>query len=317
MLKKIKDYVHKNATLLFKTSEAKSLKAVFDKKGFWFHEITQPIYDKIKSQPHLYVAFNKHGYYVGISDQSGGRWKRQHAYHLGTLAHHLLDTLRYDDQNHSHWIEAWMKIESLKLDTLKNTIVLKEAVYISFIPFGLYSEFNNHHIGNSVPPKNITRKINKELEAALIQSFKEEGKKMLNVQNLKNDTILQTKSNGKKTPPPKKPNVLSGADFLADNGCIEFKVNRDQNISEVAQTVPNLPKGPCTIELISKDRNDIRNYINGKVRIIRVHERTVSEYFNSPDTKNGNIVKWKIVQDEMNDLKKRIEEITVRICKKI
>jgi len=315
MLKKIKDYVHKNATLLFKTSEAKSLKAVFDKNGFWFHEITQPIYDKIKSQPHLYVAFNEHGYYVGISNQSGGRWKRQHAYHLGTLAHHLLDTLRYDDQNHSHWIEAWMKIESLKLDTLKNTIVLKEAVYISFIPFGLYSEFNNHHKGNSVPPKNIIRKINKELEAALIQSLKEGGKKMLNVQNLKNETILQTKSNGKKTPPPKNPKVQIAADFLGDNNrCVEFKLKRNQNISKVAQTLPNLPKGPCRIELISKDRNNIRTYINGKVRSIRVTGRTVSEYFNSPDTKNGNILKWKIVQTEMNYKKKIIETITIRVC---
>ena len=311
-MKKIKEYIQKNATLLFKTNEEKSLKAIFDKKGFWFHEITQPFYYKIKSQPHIYVAFNKHGYYVGISNQSGGRWKRQHAYHLGTLAYHLLGTLRYDDQNHIHWIEAWMKMETLNSNILQNSIILKEEVNICFIPFSLYSEFNNHHTGNTLPPKNIIRKINKEFEAALIQSLKEGGKKMLNVQNLKKKSILQTKSNGKKTPPPKNPKVAIDADFVSANkGCVEFKVTRHQNISEVAQEVRNLPVGPCIIDLFYHNRNDVRKYINGKTRKIPTIGRQVSEYFNAPD---ANIPKWQIVQAEMNNKKKIIETITIRVC---
>jgi hypothetical protein len=315
MLKKIKEYIHENATLLFKTSEEESLKAVFDKKGFWFHENTQPIYNAIKSAPHIYVAFNKYGYYVGISNQSGGRWKREHAYHLGTLAYHLLGTIRKNDQNHLHWIEAWMEIESVKLHTNQNAILLKEGVYICFIPFRLYFEFNNHIKGDSVISKNIIKSINKEIETALIQSFIDDGKKLLNVQKLKKKAIVQTKSGSRKTPPPKNPKIQIATDFLGDkNRCVEFKVRRNQNISEVAQIVPNLPEGPSTIELISKDRNDIRTYINGKVRSIRVKGRTVSEYFNSPDTKNGNILKWKIVQTEMNYKKKIIETITIRVC---
>jgi hypothetical protein len=314
MIRNVKNYIENNSSILFKTSDEKNVKAVFDNRGFWFHEVTQPYYDIIKSQPHIYVAFNKHGYYVGISDQSGGRWKRQHAYHLGTLAHHLMGTLKSNDQNHLHWIEAWMKIGSLKLDPIQNTILLKEEVYISFIPFKLYSGFNNHHIGNSLPPKNIIRKINNEFETALIQSLKDDGKTMLNVKKSKKAPVLQKKSNEKKLPPPKKPNVVPSADLVGDNNCVEFKVSRHDNISSIAQTFTNLPKGPCTIELFSVDSNDIRTYVNGRVRIVRALGRTVSEYFNSPDTKNGNTPKWKIVKDEMNKKNKIIDSITVRVC---
>jgi hypothetical protein len=311
MIKKIKEYIKKNATPLFKTNEEKSLKAIFDKKGFWFHEITQSIYNKIKSQPHIYVAFNKHGYYIGISNQSGGRWKRQHAYHLGTLAYHLLGTLNKYDQNHLHWVEAWMKIGSKKIDTFQNAILLKEEVHICFIPFKFYSEFNNLHKGNSLPPKNIISKINNELETALIQSFKEDGKKLLNVKKSMKKAVIQTKTNGMKTPPPQKPKILAGADFFENNGCVEFKVNRDQNICQEAQKITNLPKGKCSIELFSNNKKDVRQYINN---FTRKTSRTVSEYFNSTDTNNGNVARWKIVKDEMNTKKKIIETITVRVC---
>lgn len=314
MIRDIKNYIENNSSILFKTSDKNNIKAVFDNRGFWFHEVTQPNYDTIKSQPHIYVAFNKYGYYVGISNQSGGRWKRQHAYHLGTLAHHLIGTLRYDDQNHLHWIEAWMKIGSLKLDPIQNTILLKEEVYISFIPFKLYSGFNNHHIGNSLPPKNIIRKINNEFESALIQSLKDDGKTLLNVKKSKKAPVIQKKSIEKKSPPSKKTNVAVSADFVGDNNCVEFKVSRHDNISLIAQTFSNLPKGPCTIELFSVNRNDTRTYVNGRIRFVRAIGRTVSEYFNSPDTKNGNTPKWKIVKDEMNNKNKIINSITVRVC---
>jgi hypothetical protein len=311
MIRNVKNYIENNSSILFKTNDEKNVKAVFDNRGFWFHEVTQPYYDIIKSQPHIYVAYNKHGYYVGISDQSGGRWKRQHAYHLGTLAHHLMGTISSNDQNHLHWIEAWMKIGSLKLDPIQNTILLKEEVYISFIPFKLYSGFNNHHIGNSLPPKNIIRKINNEFETALIQSLKDDGKTMLNVKKSKKAPVKQKKSIEKKSPPSKKTNVAVSADFVGDNKCIEFKVTRNQNISEVAQNILNLPKGKCTIKLFSSNKNDIRLYINN---VARKTSRTVSEYFNSPDTNNRNIARWKIVQNEMNEKKKIIEVITVRVC---
>ena len=122
----------------------------------------------------------------------------------------------------------------------------------------------------------------------------------------------QAKSNGKRTPPPKGPNVLISAESVRDNkGCVEFKVASDQNISQVAQAAINLPLGQCTIEIFSNNRADVRTYINGR---IRKTSRSVSEYLDSPDTANENLPRWKIVQAEMNNKKKIIEIITVRVC---
>ena len=96
--------------------------------------------------------------------------------------------------------------------------------------------------------------------------------------------------------------------------CIEFQVKRSENIAEVATRIRNLPNGPCSIELFSDNRIDIRLYVNGNTRLIRKNGRSVSEYFAAPDTNNGNLPKWQMVYNEMNDKKKPIESITVRVC---
>lgn len=95
------------------------------------------------------------------------------------------------------------------------------------------------------------------------------------------------------------------------NECVEFKVRRDQNIIEVANNLINLPLGPCTIEIFSNDRKDIRRYINGNIRKIRTANRSVADFFIASD---GNISKYIIVEREMNDENRIIEEITVRVC---
>ncbi len=101
-------------------------------------------------------------------------------------------------------------------------------------------------------------------------------------------------------------------------GCITFNVTRHQNIAEVAASgILNLPIGPCSIELYYTNRQDVRLYINGKTRNVRILRRTVTEYFKSPDTKHGNIARWKIVKNEMNTPNNIIEEITVRVCARI
>ena len=96
--------------------------------------------------------------------------------------------------------------------------------------------------------------------------------------------------------------------------CVEFQVTRHQNIAIVANAIPNLPVGPCTIQLFYENRADVRLYINGRIRNIRIVGRTVGQYFSAPDTNNGNISKWQIVQNEMNNPNKIIEEITVKVC---
>ena len=97
------------------------------------------------------------------------------------------------------------------------------------------------------------------------------------------------------------------------DGCVEFKVLQNQSIAVIADATPNLPVGICTIEIINPVKGQnlyIRN--NGNpIRTIRTRFRTVSEYFNAPDTAVG-LYKWQVVQNEM--INKGIEEIIVRVC---
>lgn len=178
----IKDYVRNYSSLLFNHLENNTCKAVFDNKGFSFTPETQNIYNQVKNQPHLYVAWTKNEngyYYVGKSFQKGGRWKRQHAYHLGTLAHHLLGTTRYDDQNHTHWNESWMIIDTkINIGNGLYSVELKEEVYISFIPFNFYANQDC----NTLLTRGI-RQINTNIEKQLIQSYRDSGLTLLNVQH--------------------------------------------------------------------------------------------------------------------------------------
>ena len=178
----IKNYVRENYSLLFHHEPNNELIAIFDNKGFSFTVEAQNHYNLIKNQPHLYVAWtnDENGYYyIGKSFQLGGRWKRQHAYHLGTLAHHLHDTIRYDDQNHAHWIEKWMNMESLSnIDDNLFSVTLKKEVYISFIPFSFYSNQDTLTL-----PKTEIRRINTNIEKQLIQSYRDDNLTLLNVQH--------------------------------------------------------------------------------------------------------------------------------------
>jgi hypothetical protein len=143
----------------------------------------QKKYDLIKNLPHIYVAWSNSDaghYYIGKSFQKGGRWKRSHAYHLGTLAHHLLDTINKYDQNHAHWIQKWMDSSSLKLmDSKHHSIKLHNPILICFIPFNQYSNQNFDLLRAA-----DIKKINTEIEKQLIQSYLQDNVKLLNIQNV-------------------------------------------------------------------------------------------------------------------------------------
>lgn len=97
------------------------------------------------------------------------------------------------------------------------------------------------------------------------------------------------------------------------NSCVEFRVTQNQSIAVVAGTIRNLPVGPCTIEIINAiNRQNVYVQNNGNpIRIIRTAGRTVSQYFNSPDTAIG-LYKWEVVRNEM--IEKNIENISVTVC---
>lgn len=194
----IKNYVKNNSQTLFRYN-GEITNAEFDNRGFFFAEEAQLEYNQIKNLPHLYVAWTvceKGFLYIGKSFQQGGRWKRQHAYHLGTLAHHLLGTIRYDDQNHQHWIDNWMDVNTLNLGNNNHHIQLFREVKICFIPFKLYSEYNYQSL-----EKTQIRDINKKTEEDLIISYLLDGFELLNKQHngkAKNVKIKKTINPSKK-----------------------------------------------------------------------------------------------------------------------
>ena len=119
---------------LFRTLSEGSLLAVFDEKGFSLSQEAQQIYKPICSLPHVYTARleTENAYYFGISNQSGGRWKRSQAYHLRGLACEILGTKRYDDQNHSRWVREWFQFLEPRHRGSYYEIPMKEKVVTSF-----------------------------------------------------------------------------------------------------------------------------------------------------------------------------------------
>lgn len=183
-IQNVKLYLSKFSKPLFKTLPDNNLKACFDDKGFFLSDFAQAHYNIIKNEPHLYIAFINDIYgttYIGKSNQKGGRWKRSHAYHLGTLAHHINNTIRYDDQNHNHWIDAWMNRNEIQINELCKTITLKSEVLVAFIPFNIYSA-NNFQILT----KNEINAINHSTESLLIKHFLNLNVGLLNVQGINN-----------------------------------------------------------------------------------------------------------------------------------
>ena len=175
-MKEIISFVKINSKPLFKTSPVDKLLASFDDKGFWFSDEAQSDYNKIKNDPHLYVAFGNGCYYVGKSFQPGGRWKRSSAYHLGTLVHELIGSDK-KDHKHGHWNESWMDLESKLLSDEGHTIKLLSDIRIAFVPFKLYGG----GIDYKVMKKDEVRLINEMKETELIAFYREvDGVKLLN-----------------------------------------------------------------------------------------------------------------------------------------
>lgn len=176
----IYEFIISNSSLLFKHENQNPLKAIFDKKGFFLSYEAEQKYNIIKNKPHIYFAWSESfkEIYVGKSFQKGGRWKRGHSYHLGTLTYHLLNKLKPYDQNHQHWIDKWMCVETFKeISETEFEIILKNQILITFLPFEMY---------HSIDPDNLTKKdikkINKEQEEKFIHFFQEKGFSLLNIQ---------------------------------------------------------------------------------------------------------------------------------------
>ncbi len=162
------------------------------------------------------------------------------------------------------------------------------------------------------PIFNLSKNPNNKIPNTITHSI---GKRRQSIEKKSKTKWCNTKAESlsKASAPSNK--KTKNENITSNDGCIEFKLNRHENIATKADKIEGLPKGPCTIELFYENRNDIRRYINGKIREIRTENRSVSSYFNAPDPTAANKPKWQIVQEEMNDKKNPIEVITVRVCK--
>ncbi|MFC5192895.1 hypothetical protein ACFPIK_14055 [Algoriphagus aquatilis] len=178
--RQILEFIVSNSSLLFTYTDENPLKTKFNKKGFFFSHEAEQKYSLIKNKPHIYFAWSESSkdIYIGKSFQKGGRWKRGHSYHLGTLAYHLLNNLKPYDQNHQHWIDKWMCVETFKeVSETDFEIFLKNKILITFLPFEMY-----HSIDPDKLTKKEIKKINKEQEEKLIFFFQENGFSLLNIQ---------------------------------------------------------------------------------------------------------------------------------------
>ncbi|MFN5418723.1 MAG: hypothetical protein ACK487_00095 [Sphingomonadales bacterium] len=178
-------YVKLNSVPLFKTAETDSLLASFDKRGFYFSSEAKEIYHTIKNLPHLYVAYGNKHYYIGKSFQTGGRWKRSHYYHLGTLAHEIHGTNKQNEHSHTLWIDSWMERKSVKFNIDQSSIRLKDEIKVSFIPFSIYTNQDYKILINSE-----IRAINKESESKLIEAYSHTDITLLNAQLNHKSTLI-------------------------------------------------------------------------------------------------------------------------------
>lgn len=96
--------------------------------------------------------------------------------------------------------------------------------------------------------------------------------------------------------------------------CVEFFVKVEENAAEVAALTPNLPVGPCTIQVFDNVTNNAVFFLagGGHIRNIRRIGRTVSQYFLAPDTNQNDIARWLLLQNEM--IANNIKVVQIIVC---
>jgi cytoplasmic iron level regulating protein YaaA (DUF328/UPF0246 family) len=318
----IKEYIKANSTLLFKHSESNSLHAIFDKKGFEFTKDAEIKYKQIKNKPHVYVAWTEGflGYcYIGKSNQPGGRWKKSHAYHLGTLAHQLFDNLQSDDQNHGHWIAHWMKSDTMTKISEKNySIELRSQVFICFIPFEIYLNRYSDLLNSQDLSLQEIKNINTNFELELIQFFKNEKINLLNVQNnktKKSRIALSTKirnTNFSDKIVGVVSNTDAGEQISVSRYCKDFFVKQKELAADIADKTIGLPKGKVSIDIFDVETED-RLYSSHRAGGTRITKLKVSEFFRNQDTKaQPNRAKQVVLQEEM--ITRKVKEVRVIVC---
>jgi hypothetical protein len=177
VITEIINFVDNESIPLFRTIGGNNLLAVFDNRGFFLSQQAQEVYDKLKHEPHLYVATGNGYFYVGKSFQLYGRWRRSNAYHLRALTHELLGS-NYKDHRHAHWNRAWMDLATMRLSDEGHSIMLISEVRITFIPFKIYSGGLNF----CDMPKADVKILNHNIERDLIQFYILKNCDLLNVQ---------------------------------------------------------------------------------------------------------------------------------------
>jgi hypothetical protein len=174
------------------------------------------------------------------------------------------------------------------------------------------NEVNNDEsilIKNLRPIFNLDKNPNAKIPGNISHSIQLRRQK---VEKSSKKKWCETKTIGSPKSSKELPQETSNNSIVLDNS-VEFIVRKNQNLAEVASSIANLPSGPCSIEIFTQNHAPVKKYINGKTRIIRASNRSVTSYFYALDTMEANTARWKIIWDEMNDTKNAVQKITVRV----
>lgn len=129
-VEKLWEIVLKNPVPLFKTVDCDPTLAIFENSKLSLSEEAKKL---TKIVPQVYIARleSENAYYIGKSDQPGGRWKRGEDHHLGKLARAILSFPK--ECKYSNWVRNWFKFSDYDCWKNCNKIPLKEKVIITFL----------------------------------------------------------------------------------------------------------------------------------------------------------------------------------------
>lgn len=111
--------------------------AVFNNGGFYFSDLANHEYQPISDLPHIYIVYRKthEGWYVGKSNQQGGRWKRSNYYHLRMLSNPILG-IDMNLPHHQNWAATWFgENPHTAIEENHFQIQKLEEIFIAFFPF--------------------------------------------------------------------------------------------------------------------------------------------------------------------------------------
>ena len=94
--------------------------------------------------------------------------------------------------------------------------------------------------------------------------------------------------------------------------CVDFTVKMEENAAEVAALTPNLPVGPCTLQVYNNVNNE-PVFLLQNPNQMRTTTLPIATYFQNPGNE-ANIYRWVLLQNEM--IEQNIQVVKIIVCPK-